>query len=273
MNPRAVVVTGAFDNPRSREVRFLEEAARLGAVTVCLWSDRLAQEQTGQPPKFPEAERLYFLNAIRFVSRVRLIDQIAGAQPLPDPAGFRGAIWADEENPDREARLAFSRQAGLEYRVLAAEQLAGYPEPPAPPAGIGPKKVIVTGSYDWFHTGHIRFFEEASAYGDLYVVVGHDANIRLLKGEGHPLWSEAERRYLVGAVKFVTQALISTGTGWLDADPEIQRLKPDLYVVNEDGDRGGKREYCEKRGIQYLVLKREPAPGLPARSSTRLRGF
>ncbi len=65
------------------------------------------------------------------------------------------------------------------------------------------------------------FTEEVSAYGDLYVIVGHDANIRLLKGEGHPLLPEAERRYVVGSIKYVKQALISSGDGWLDADPEI----------------------------------------------------
>ena len=43
--------------------------------------------------------------------------------------------------------------------------------------------------------------------------------------------------------------------------------------MNEDGDKGGKREYCEKLGIEYLVFKRTPAPGLPKRSSTDLRGF
>lgn len=132
---------------------------------------------------------------------------------------------------------------------------------------------MVSGSYDWLHSGHIRFLEEASSYGDLYVVVGHDANIRLLKGAGHPLLPEAERRYMIGAIKYVKQALISTGDGWLDADPAIRWLKPDIYAVNEDGDKGGKREYCQKLGIEYLVLKRAPAPGLPKRSSTVLRGF
>jgi hypothetical protein len=59
----------------------------------------------------------------------------------------------------------------------------------------------------------------------------------------------------------------------LDADPEIKRLKPDIYIVNEEGDKGGKREYCKKLGIEYLVLKRIPAKGLLQRSSTDLRGF
>jgi len=137
----------------------------------------------------------------------------------------------------------------------------------------GRKKVIVTGSFDWFHSGHVRFLEEASALGDLIVVVGHDANIRLLKGAGHPLLPEQERCYAVASIKYVHQALISTGHGWLDAEPEIQRLKPDIYAVNEDGNKGGKREYCQKLGLEYRVLKRIPAPGLPPRSSTILRGF
>ena len=159
--------------------------------------------------------------------------------------------------------------------MLRDEDLRGFPEPPPEPAGPAPgrKRVVVTGCYDWVHSGHVRFFEEVSAYGDLYVIVGHDANIRLLKGAGHPLFPQEERRYVVGSIRYVTQALITTGEGWLDADPEIRRLKPDIYAVNEDGDRGGKREYCAKLGIEYLVLKRTPAPGLPPRTSTDLRGF
>ena len=141
------------------------------------------------------------------------------------------------------------------------------------PSAPGRNKITATGCYDWVHSGHVRFTEEASTHGDLYVCLGSDANVRLLKGPGHPLLTQEERRYVVGSIKFVKQALITTGTGWVDADPEIRRLKPDIYVVNEDGDKGGKREYCRELGIEYLVLKRVPAPGLAARSSTILRGF
>ena len=74
-------------------------------------------------------------------------------------------------------------------------------------------------------------------------------------------------------LSFVKQSLISSGNGWLDADLEIRKLKPDIYAVNEDGDKGNKREYCQNLGIEYLVLQRVPAPGLPKRSSTDLRGF
>ena len=269
-SPRHVIVSGGFEDIRSRELRFLQEASKLGELTVQLWPDATLQQKTGKPPKFPFAERRYFLSSVRYVSRVLEADGATKADELP--AGFRADIWADYEPTMNAARERWAAENQIAYRVFRAGELIGFPEPP-PPATPGRKKVVVTGSYDWFHSGHIRFFEEVSAHGDLYVIVGHDANIRLLKGEGHPLVPEAERRYVVGSVKYVRQALITSGSGWLDADPEIRKLKPDIYAVNEDGDKGGKREYCQKLGTEYLVLKRAPAPGLPRRTSTDLRGF
>ncbi len=114
---------------------------------------------------------------------------------------------------------------------------------------------------------------DAAAYGALYAVVGSDRNVELLKGPGHPLQREEERRYMVGAVKSVHQCLVSSGSGWMDAEPEIAEIRPTHYVVNEDGDQPEKREFCREHGIEYVVLQRVPHAGLPARSSTALRGF
>jgi cytidyltransferase-like protein len=268
---QSVVVSGAFDDLRSPQIRLLEEAAKLGKLSVVLWSDEQIRRFTGASPKFPFAERWYFLNAVRYVSRVIENDGLSNADSLPSAIG--AAIWADIESDANSARARFAAANQIAYRVIRGEELQGFPAPTALAVDPARKKVVVTGSFDWFHSGHVRFFEEVSGYGDLTVIVGHDANIRLLKGEGHPLLSQDERRYLVGSIKYVQQALISSGDGWLDADPEIQWLKPDVYAVNEDGDKGGKREYCQQRGIEYLVLKRVPAEGLPKRSSTDLRGF
>ena len=59
----------------------------------------------------------------------------------------------------------------------------------------------------------------------------------------------------------------------LDAEPEMADIGPDFYVVNEDGDVPEKRNFCDERGIEYVVLKRTPKEGLPRRQSTDLRGF
>lgn len=275
-HPRAkqVAVTGAFDDLRSRQIRFLEEAARLGEVTAFLWADDLICQFEGRAPRFPQAERAYFLQAIRFVRRVEMITRQFDIHALRTDAGFTSQVWAMTESESNTASKAYCEAHGVQYCVLPNDLLGGFPERKASRlVARRRKKVVVTGCYDWVHSGHVRFFEEVSVYGDLYVIVGHDANLRLLKGPGHPFFPQGERRYVVGSIRYVTQALISTGEGWLDADPEIRHLKPDIYAVNEDGDKGGKRGYCAKLGIEYLVLHRTPAPGLPPRTSTELRGY
>ena len=161
------------------------------------------------------------------------------------------------------ARKKFAEENKIAYHIFTADDLKGFPEPSPMPSALGKKKVVATGCYDWFHSGHVRFTEEASTDGDLYVCLGSDANVLLLKGPGHPLLSQEERRYVVGSIKFVKHALITTGSGWVDADPEIRHLKPDIYVVNEDGDKGGKREYCAERGMEYSSLNARLRPACP----------
>lgn len=272
---KRILVSGAFDDLRFQDFRFLHEAAQLGSLQVLLASDEAAKTLLGKAPKFPQAEREYFLQAIRYISKITLLHGADQADVLQFSREEKPDIWAVLDKDDTPGRRAFAKSAGIEYRVIPAASLLA--APPAPAVPVNPKssrkKVIVTGCYDWFHTGHVRFCEECSELGDLYVVVGHDENIRLLKGEGHPVFPATERRFIVGSIRYVTEALISTGNGWMDAEPEIGRLKPDIYAVNEDGDKPEKREFSKKHGIEYRVLKRLPKEGLPRRSSTDLRGF
>jgi len=106
---RQVVVAGGFDDIRSSHLRFLEEAARYGELTVLLWPDQTVRELTGKPPIFPEAERLYFLNAIRYVSRVILLAGAINPDELPNLGDVRPKVWVDGESPGNEARKAFCR--------------------------------------------------------------------------------------------------------------------------------------------------------------------
>jgi len=279
-----VVVTGSFDDLRSRHVRFLEEASKLGDVHVLLWSDETLRALEGQAPKLSEAERVYLLQANRYVEQVTLVTGQVERNAIPQVEKIRpdmalgttalGTTWVVDEANDNAQKRAFCVSRSLGYRVVRDQDLKGFSLVRLDPEKQPPRqKVIVTGCYDWFHSGHVRFFEEVSGLGDLYVVVGSDANVRLLKGDGHPMFSQDERRYMVQSVRYVKQALISTGHGWMDAEPEIAIVKPDMYAVNEDGDKPEKREFCQAHGIQYVVLKRTPKEGLPRRQSTDLRGF
>jgi cytidyltransferase-like protein len=270
-----VVVSGSFDDIKSKQIRFLEEASKLGSVHVQLWSDEASQSITGKPLKFTTAERIYFLQAIRYVGDISVIEKPIQPDALFMPELSGAVIWALQESDANAAKQAFCSAHGITYRVITDKECEGFPCAAAMPScGVtGRKKVVVTGCYDWFHSGHVRFFEEVSELGDLYVIAGSDRNVALLKGEGHPLFKEDERRYMVQSIRYVTQALISSGSGWMDAEPEIAVIKPDIYAVNEDGDKPDKQEFCKTHGLQYVVLKRTPKEGLPKRQSTNLRGF
>jgi cytidyltransferase-like protein len=129
------------------------------------------------------------------------------------------------------------------------------------------KKVLVSGCYDLLHGGHIAFFKTAATFGDLYVSIGRDENLLLLKGK-RPVFSEEERLFTVKSIRYVHDAFLASGRGMLDFEPDLIRLKPDIFVVNSDGHTSDKEALCKKNGIQYKVLERIPEPGLPARSSS-----
>ena len=132
------------------------------------------------------------------------------------------------------------------------------------------KKVFVSGCYDLLHSGHVEFFRQASQFGDLYVGIGSDKTIMQLKGH-KTLYSERERLFMVQAIRYVKEAYINEGDGFLDFLPTLDIVRPDCLVVNEDGDREEKRQLCRERGMEYIVLQRVPAEGLDARSSTGLK--
>jgi cytidyltransferase-like protein len=129
------------------------------------------------------------------------------------------------------------------------------------------KKVMVSGCFDLIHGGHVAFFKTASSFGDLYVSIGRDENLLLLKGK-KPVFSEKERLYIVKAVRYVHDAFLATGSGVLDFEPELKTVKPDIFIVNSDGHSAEKQNLCRKFGIEYIILDRIPEPGLPSRSSS-----
>lgn len=132
------------------------------------------------------------------------------------------------------------------------------------------KKVFVSGCYDMLHSGHVAFFEEAAQYGDLYVGIGSDKTIAELKAR-KTVNSDAERLYMVKALKSVKDAWVNSGNGLLDFLDEIKQLNPDIFFVNTDGHTPAKEQLCKELGIEYIVSRRIPHGNLPTRSTTALR--
>jgi cytidyltransferase-like protein len=132
------------------------------------------------------------------------------------------------------------------------------------------KKVFVSGCFDMLHSGHIAFLEEASTLGDVYVGLGSDKTIFKLKNR-RTTYNDNERLYIMKSLKFIKDAWINKGSGYIDFLEEIKELKPDIFFVNEDGHGSSKKQLCNELGIEYVISKRIPKDGLPQRSTTSLK--
>jgi cytidyltransferase-like protein len=101
-----------------------------------------------------------------------------------------------------------------------------------------PKKVMVFGTFDLIHPGHVHFLEQAKKLGDtLTVVIARDETV--LKVKGHlPIHSAQERQSLVEKLGIASKVLIG-GSGdkfqvVRDESPQIIALGYDQQSIVED---------------------------------------
>jgi len=132
------------------------------------------------------------------------------------------------------------------------------------------RKVLVSGCFDMMHSGHIAFLKTAADFGQVFACIGSDETVFSLKGR-YPIINQSERAFCLDALDSVFQARVSRGSGHLDFLPELLDIKPDIFVVNADGDSLEKQALMAQHGIEYIVLDRIPAENLPPRSTTALR--
>ena len=132
-------------------------------------------------------------------------------------------------------------------------------------------KVFVSGCFDVLHSGHIAFLEEAASYGDVYVSLGSDETVRMLKNR-ETMYNENERKYMLESIKFVKKVYIGPDTGKiLDFAPLLDEVKPDIFFVNADGTSDDKKAFVESKGIRYVTSSRIPHGNLPVRCTTSIR--
>ena len=128
----------------------------------------------------------------------------------------------------------------------------------------------MTGCFDLLHSGHVQFFREAARYGDVHVGIGSDDTVYNLKGR-YPVNNQDERKFMIDALACVKACVVNSGSGIMDFVHELKTIKPDIFVVNEDGNTPTKEALAGKLGIKYVVLRRTPHARMPVRSTTALR--
>ena len=108
--------------------------------------------------------------------------------------------------------------------------------------------MLVNGTFDILHIGHLNLLSYAKSYPGSYVLVliDSDRRVRELKGSTRPVNTEYERASLLAALKYVDRVEI------FDTDQELINLikdySPDIMVKGSDyKDKpiiGS--EYCKK---------------------------
>jgi FAD synthetase len=90
-------------------------------------------------------------------------------------------------------------------------------------------KVMVFGTFDGLHAGHLNFFKQAKKFGDqLMIVVARDQNVKKIKGHRPKL---GERKRLKALKPYGDKVILG---GLNDPYAVIRRLDPDIICLGYD---------------------------------------
>lgn len=94
-------------------------------------------------------------------------------------------------------------------------------------------RVIVNGTFDILHRGHLEMLEYAKSQGSyLLVAIDSDRRVKELKGESRPINTVADRRAMLQSLRFVDYVKVfDTTEELIDL---IKLYKPDIMVKGSD---------------------------------------
>jgi D-beta-D-heptose 7-phosphate kinase/D-beta-D-heptose 1-phosphate adenosyltransferase len=108
--------------------------------------------------------------------------------------------------------------------------------------------VMVNGTFDVLHPGHVALLNTARGYGDhLVVAIDTDRRVRELKGEGRPINNQNDRKIMLSNLKAVDFVVIFDSTEELI--DYMKLYKPQVYVKGSDWKHDTEstaHQYCNK---------------------------
>ena len=93
------------------------------------------------------------------------------------------------------------------------------------------KKILVAGTFDILHPGHIYLINEAAKMGDVYVIVATDENRKKYSGEA-PIVPELQRLEVIKNLKNVKDAKLGRHDN--DTLKTVEDINPDVILLGPD---------------------------------------
>lgn len=95
------------------------------------------------------------------------------------------------------------------------------------------KKVIVNGTFDILHMGHVALLEYAKSIGgQVLVCIDSDSRVKQLKGESRPINTQADRIKMISALRCVDVVWVFDTEEQLIE--QIKLYQPDIMVKGSD---------------------------------------
>ncbi|TFG01411.1 MAG: FAD synthase [Promethearchaeota archaeon] len=118
-----------------------------------------------------------------------------------------------------------------------------------------PKKVLIAGTFDILHPGHIFLINEAAKLGDVYVIVATDKNRELYSGEA-PIVPEQQRLELMKSLKNVKD--VKLGRHDNDTLKIVAEIKPDIILLGPDQKFSVEKlqKALKMKGLNHIEVKR-----------------
>lgn len=109
-------------------------------------------------------------------------------------------------------------------------------------------RVMVNGTFDILHRGHIELLNYAKSLGDqLLVAIDTDDRVKKLKGDSRPVNNQDDRKFFLYNLKAVDIVMLfNSKEELIDI---MKEYKPDIYVKGSDWKRdrpSTAEQYCKE---------------------------
>ncbi|MBY9011458.1 MAG: FAD synthase [Candidatus Lokiarchaeota archaeon] len=117
------------------------------------------------------------------------------------------------------------------------------------------KKVLIAGTFDLLHPGHIYLINEAAKMGDVYVIVATDKNRKIYSGDS-PVIPEKQRLEVISSVKNVKEARLGRSDN--DTLKTVEEINPDIIFLGPDQKYNQQtlKNGLKDKGLDNIIVKR-----------------